>query len=217
VKSTGKTGNTDAKPLVIACEPLLQWLKHHPYGSDPDAPVWWSYRTKSVVSLAYLERLIKKAAAGIKKNVWAYLLRHTKLTDIAKRHPHEILRKYGNWKWLDMVKIYVHLSSSDLKEVVKKDYGIFDEKEDKKTNALALKRCLQCGETNNPDDARCRECGIALDPHLTAAIMKEEGGQITKMQKQIDSLTNMMNELVSMYGKITGEKVPVEQSVLTGQ
>lgn len=217
MKSTGKTGNTDAKPLVIACEPLLQWLKHHPYGSDPDAPVWWSYRTKSVVSLAYLERLIKKAAAGIKKNVWAYLLRHTKLTDIAKRHPHEILRKYGNWKWLDMVKIYVHLSSSDLKEVVKKDYGIFDEKEDKKTNALALKRCLQCGETNNPDDARCRECGIALDPHLTAAIMKEEGGQITKMQKQIDSLTNMMNELVSMYGKITGEKVPVEQSVLTGQ
>jgi integrase len=212
VKSTGKTGNTDAKPLVIACEPLMQWLKHHPYGSDPDAPVWWSYRTKSVVSLAYLERLVKKAAAaaGIKKNVWAYLLRHTKLTDIAKRHPHEILRKYGNWKRLDMVKIYVHLSSSDLKEVVKKDYGIFDEKEDKKSNALALKRCLQCGETNNPDDARCRECGIALDPDLAAAIMKEEGDQITKMQKQIDSLTDMMKALVSMYGKITGEKVAVE-------
>jgi ribosomal protein L30E len=190
----------------------MQWLKHHPYGSDPDAPVWWSYRTKSVVSLAYLERLVKKAAAaaGIKKNVWAYLLRHTKLTDIAKRHPHEILRKYGNWKRLDMVKIYVHLSSSDLKEVVKKDYGIFDEKEDKKSNALALKRCLQCGETNNPDDARCRECGIALDPDLAAAIMKEEGDQITKMQKQIDSLTDMMKALVSMYGKITGEKVAVE-------
>jgi len=94
-----------------------------------------------------------------------------------------------------MVKRYVHLSSSDLKDVVKMDYGLIDEKEDKKR-----------------DDARCRKCGTALDPDLAAAIMKEESDQITKMQKQIDSLTNMMNALVSMYWKIAGEKVPVEET-----
>lgn len=33
------------------------------------------------------------------------------------------------------------------------------------------------------------ECGIALDPDLAAAIMREEGDQITRMQKQIDSQT----------------------------
>jgi hypothetical protein len=73
-------------------------------------------------------------------------LRHTKLTDVAKKHPDQILKKFGNWKkGTEMMEVYVHLSESDLEEAVLKEHGLLTEGEIKK--GLTLRACPGAAKT----------------------------------------------------------------------
>jgi integrase/recombinase XerD len=99
ISTTGKTGSKTV-PLLLTYKPLLEWLHQHPEKDDPDEAVWMGMTRRKVLHYQYLRNLAKDAArqAGIKKKVWNYLLRHTRLTDVARKHPDQILKKYGNWK-----------------------------------------------------------------------------------------------------------------------
>lgn len=178
-----KTGEKTV-PLLLSYRLLLDWMEQHPFKDDSDAPLWWSFATHKVIGYGYLRKVVKNAA-GIKKKVWNYLLRHTKLTDIAKKYPDQILKKFGNWKkGTEMMEVYVHLSESDLEEAVLKKHGLLPEGEKKKV--LTLKACPRCSEQNTAAK-RCVKCGYILDERLAMKVAHRE-------QKMLEELSRTVKE-----------------------
>ncbi|MCD6592773.1 tyrosine-type recombinase/integrase [Candidatus Bathyarchaeota archaeon] len=69
-------GKTEIKriPLVVSYQPLLEWLKSHPYRDSPEAPLWPSLSTNykgKRLSYRHFRLIIKRLAkkAGLKKDV----------------------------------------------------------------------------------------------------------------------------------------------------
>jgi len=101
ISVNGKTG-VKRIPLVASYRPLLDWLQKHPRRSDLKAPLWASIGNNSKggrVSYHYLRKLLKRLAekAGVKKEVWPYLFRHTALTNLAKVFTEAKLELYAGW------------------------------------------------------------------------------------------------------------------------
>ena len=83
----GKTG-IKRIPLIVAYKPLLLWLADHPKRDNPEAPLWSSLANNHKgdrLSYQHFRLIIKKLArkAGLKKDIWPYLYRHTTLTAMA--------------------------------------------------------------------------------------------------------------------------------------
>lgn len=201
INTTGKTGEKTA-PVVLAYKPLLEWLQHHPHKDEPEAPLWWSFSSNGPLQYEYLRQLVKKAAreAGIRKKVWNYLLRHTKLTDFAKKHSNQLLKKLGNWKkGTKMMDVYVHLSNEDLEDAVLEEHGL---KQFNKENKLTTKPCPRCNERCTDVDVRCGKCGLILDQELAMKVVKKEEEYKSKMEKTIKNLEVQMSQLMQMYQNI---------------
>lgn len=201
INTTGKTGEKTA-PVVLAYKPLLEWLQHHPHKDDIEAPLWWSFSSVGPLQYEYLRQLVKKAAreAGIRKKIWNYLLRHTKLTDFAKKHSNQLLKKLGNWKrGTKMMDVYVHLSNEDLEDAVLEEHGLKNRKQE---NKLTTKLCPRCNVQCTDVDARCGKCGLILYQELAMRVVKKEEEYKSKMQETIKNLERQMNQLMQMYQNV---------------
>ncbi|MEM3870937.1 MAG: tyrosine-type recombinase/integrase [Nitrososphaeria archaeon] len=116
----GKTG-LKRIPLVSSFEPLKEWLSIHPFKADPNAPLWLSKKSRNPILYRQFHRILKKCVlnAGIKKNVWPYLFRHTQLTNLAKKLTESKLALYAGWvQGSKMARRYVHFSARDLEDIV---------------------------------------------------------------------------------------------------
>ncbi len=160
----------------------------------------------------YLRKLVKSAAtkAGIKKKVWNYLLRHTKLTDVARKHPDQILKKFGNWKkGTEMMEVYVHLSEYDLEDAVLREHGLL-KKEDAKE--LTLKRCPRCDAENTVGATRCSKCGYVIDEKAALKVARAESATQDKMARiesyatDVARLKEDYQELKEMLASVLREK-----------
>ncbi|MDR0493307.1 MAG: tyrosine-type recombinase/integrase, partial [Nitrososphaerota archaeon] len=103
ITANGKTG-IKRIPLVTSSKPLLQWLEEHPYRDDPQAPLWCSLsvnHTGERLSYTHFCKIIKNLAqkAGVKRNVWPYLYRHTSLTAMAKVFTESRLEQFAGWTY----------------------------------------------------------------------------------------------------------------------
>lgn len=205
VTTRGKTGEKTV-PLLLSYRLLLDWMAQHPFKDDLDAPLWWSFATHKGVGYGYLRKVVKQAAsaAGIRKKVWNYLLRHTKLTDVAKKHPDQILKKFGNWKkGTEMMEVYVHLSESDLEEAVLKEHGLLPE-EEKKTG-LVLNTCPRCGE-QNMGEKRCVKCGYILDEKLALKVSQREQKTLEGLTKTVREHEHVQKKIFRMLEELSGTK-----------
>src|SRR5690606_3061574 len=206
VTTRGKTGEKTV-PLLLSYRLLLDWMEQHPFKDDLDAPLWWSFATQKVIGYGYLRKVVKQAAsaAGIRKKVWNYLLRHTKLTDVAKKHPDQILKKFGNWKkGTEMMEVYVHLSESDLEEAVLKEHGLLSENE--QNNGLALKACPRCGE-NNTAAKRCVRCGYILDERLAMKLAHREQRMLEGLSRTVKEHEHVQMKIFKMLEELATGKV----------
>lgn len=212
ISTTGKTGEKTV-PLLLSYKPLLGWISYHPCRDNPDAPLWWSFHTRKVLGYGYLRKLVKSAAikAGIKKKVWNYLLRHTKLTDVARKHPDQILKKFGNWKkGTDMMEVYVHLSESDLEEAVLREHGLARKET---ARDLRLKDCPRCGEENTVGAKRCSGCGYVIDEEAASKAAQAESALRDRMEEiesyaaDVAQLKEDYRELKEMLASVLREKV----------
>jgi integrase/recombinase XerD len=202
VTTRGKTGEKTV-PLLLSYRLLLDWIEQHPFKDDLDAPLWWSFATQKVIGYGYLRKVVKQAAsaAGIRKKVWNYLLRHTKLTDVAKKHPDQILKKFGNWKkGTEMMEVYVHLSESDLEEAVLKEHGLLAEDNEKK-KGLTLRACPRCGEQNT-GAKRCFRCGYILDERLAVKVAHREQRMIEGLAKTVKEHENVQKRIFLMLEEL---------------
>ena len=154
---------------VVDSVPYLQaWLNVHPMREDPEAPLW-PVRKGGLKALGYdgLWRLFSKlkARSGLKKPVRPNLLRHARLTEMAKYLPEQKLKKFAGWRpGSRMAAVYVHLAGKDLDEDILRMHGkvVVKEKAPLK-GALAPKGCPRCGHENAATHTFCARCGMLMD------------------------------------------------------
>jgi hypothetical protein len=180
----GKTG-ARRLPAIESAPDLQLWLNMHAAKGDADAPLWYHVRDGRLEPLNYegLKGIVRrvKRRAGVRKRIFWYLLRHTGLTEDAKRLPESILRKKAGWvPGSRMPAIYVHLAARDVEKAYMELHGIQEEARDLTREP---KGCPRCG-VRNPFDARyCTRCGQVLDMEVMAEVEEE--------RKRIDGLMEL--------------------------
>jgi site-specific recombinase XerD/ribosomal protein L37E len=207
ISVNGKTG-LKCIPLVLSFRPLIEWLSVHPFKDEPNAPLWPSEARNRFgvrVSYNYFRLMLKRCAkeAGIKKNVWPYLLRHTQLTKLAKKLTESKLSLYAGWvQGTKVVKRYVHFSARDLEDDVLEMHGLKKAEQDKPT--LQLKKCPRCGRENSPEVKRCMECGFILDPVLAAKMAFREAKKEQNIMARLEKIEKILRDFLSSSSQKSG-------------
>ncbi len=196
----GKTG-IKRIPLVVSHRPLLEWLEKHPSRRIPDAPLWASLGNNSkgnCVSYYYLRKLLRKLGkrAGIKKDVWPYLFRHSCLTAMAKVFTESKLEFYAGWvQGSRMTRRYVHFSARDLEEAVLELHGLASKNESRKL--FRLEECPRCRKKNQPESARCSFCGYILDRGLAEEVAQKSADRELEIQSRLQKLEQTISMLLN--------------------
>jgi len=161
----GKTG-IKRIPLVASLMPLLEWVRAHPNRDDPNAPLWISLAQNYYghpLSYRHFRLTIRRLAmkAGVKKDVWPYLFRHTTLTRMAKNLTEANLEKFAGWvHGSRMSARYVHFSARDIEDAILAIYGIG--KIEGNGMPIKIVKCPRCGGHNPEHHRFCSQCGLPL-------------------------------------------------------
>lgn len=204
----GKTG-IKRIPLVVSHKPLLEWLKKHPNKRDSDAPLWASLGNNSkgnCVSYCYLRKLLRRLGerAGVKKEVWPYLFRHSCLTAMAKVFTESKLEFYAGWvQGSRMTRRYIHFSARDLEEAVLELHGLANKDEAKR--GFRLEECPRCGRKNQPDNVRCSFCGFILDRRLAEEMEQKTAERDLEINRRFERLEEF---IYALLGSQTETQLP---------
>lgn len=160
--------------LIYSVSFLEQWLSCHPHRNDPDSPAWVNLYNKDKDNVAIgretVASLLRRLAmrTGINKRVHPHLLRHCRLTDLAKiDFSEQELKVFAGWsRSSGMASRYCHLDDDDVNErllqkskVKKLDKSL--EEQVLNPRELQPKTCPRCGTENMPDSKFCT-CGQVL-------------------------------------------------------
>ncbi|MEM3722752.1 MAG: tyrosine-type recombinase/integrase, partial [Candidatus Bathyarchaeia archaeon] len=191
----GKTG-LKVVPLVVSYRPLIEWLDDHPRRTDPDAPLWCSLAPNHKgerLSYRHFRLIIKYTAkkAGLRKEVWPYLFRHSTLTALAKVFTEARLEQFAGWvHGSKMSARYVHLSARDLENAILELHGLARPRHG--IDVLQLAACPRCGCKNAPSLVRCSFCGFVLDRELAAKIEEENRHMEEAIIRRIENLERLV-------------------------
>lgn len=176
----GKTGARRIR-VVFCASYLRQYIENHP-NSDSDSYLFCStHRPYGRISDSGLKKQLKEIAirAGVKKNVFPHLFRHSRATLLAKHLSEQSLKTYLGWtQGSGMASIYVHLSGQDVDPEILKMHGIVTE--GTYTSGLKVGRCPRCHELNPENVQYCLKCGLPLQDAIKAKI--EEDAAIIDME-----------------------------------
>lgn len=198
----GKTGQRRIR-LIDSVPDLQAWINKHPLKDDAKAPLWSNMNDPKVpldynAARAMLRRTAERA--GIKRKLHPHLLRHCRLTQLAKDFSESELKVMAGWAGDSrMAGVYVHLSGADVEKKLLEKKGILqpeDKEEDKPlTPRPCARRCTEIKDGReqiilySATDKFCTKCGMALD--LKTAMELEES------QKDIDkSLASMLDSKI---------------------
>ena len=196
----GKTG-IKRIPLVVSYKPMLEWLADHPYRDTPEAPLWCSLasnREGDRLSYKHFRMLIKSLAkkAGLKKDIWPYLYRHTTLTAMAKVFTESRLEQFAGWAYgSKMTRRYVHFSARDLEDAMLELHGL---KEPEKGDGMAkLVDCPRCGNKNPFGNIRCGFCGMVIDRETAMKMEEDEREKNKVLQTRLEKLETVISSLLA--------------------
>lgn len=140
---SSKTKKARTFPVVEkTMKALWDWKEHYsfPDVSPKDYVFPSRWRDKQLTTAGVnkmLRRLAKKA--GIKKDVWGYLFRHSQATRLYEELPQQIVEKLMGHK--NMAGVYAHISSKKAREeLLKKVYNIEELTEQDKKEIAELKK-----------------------------------------------------------------------------
>jgi integrase/ribosomal protein L40E len=171
IRVSGKTGERTI-PLIQSIPYLRAWLQVHPDRNNPDAPLFAVVRNGEVRfptagAIRYtFWRLRRKL--GIKERAYPYMLRHTRLTDLAERGIGEYqLKSFAGWT-VDskMARKYVHFSGRTALKAVLEIEGITLPSQAKKRGYIETRICPRCNAVNEADAIYCNKCSLVLDEEL---------------------------------------------------
>ena len=211
IAANGKTG-IKRIPLVTSSKPLIDWLEDHPNRSTPEAPLWCALdhnHQGKRLSYKHFREIIKRLAknAGITKNVWPYLYRHSSLTAMAKVFTESRLEQFAGWTYgSKMTRRYVHFSARDLEDAILELHGL--KTTTNNTNLAKLMQCPRCSAQNPLGTVRCTTCGIILDKETALKFEDTEKQRETllqtrelELQRRLEKLEEVLTSLIAFPSK----------------
>ncbi|VVB76477.1 Tyrosine recombinase XerA [uncultured archaeon] len=197
---SGKTGSRTIR-LISCCKYLTDWINQHPNKDNSEAPLWVGYNTKELLNYTSLSKLLRVARkrAGINKPINPHSFRHSRATELAQHFTEQQLKAYLGWTaGSDMASVYVHLSGKDLDNAMLSLHGLMPKKADEQPK-LMPKKCLVCGELNEPIASFCIKCrtALTLEVAITEDVQKEIKSKELEIKMKIleskfDELTNLI-------------------------
>lgn len=212
-----RKSKTVIRPVrVVNSAPYLNaWINVHPYKRNIDSPLWIANRSAEALGLNTVHDVMDILAkrAGIKKRVYPYLLRHSRITHMLRnpKLPHSVVKRIVGWTDdSNMISTYLHMSNDTVDEAVLEANGIKKSEDVKDIELTKPLTCPRCDQANGYDAKVCQRCYFALDAAFQAEIderatelallmnnpetikvmqMSKKQLQEWKRQKQIELLT----------------------------
>jgi len=199
-------------PIIFSLPHIQELLNSHPRRDNPNAPLFVNYGAWLGRALGQdgLKRLVKILGkrAGIKKNIYPHLFRHSRLTELAKELTEQELKKFAGWTPnSNMASVYVHLSGKDVSNKILANAGIINEDNaENGRDTLKSIKCPRCNKINSAETKYC-SCGFCLDlKEMNKIIEKKKIGEeelnkfienepIQKLFKMVYKLQKQMEEL----------------------
>lgn len=207
-------GKRQRRIRLVESIPYLQaWLNIHPFREKPDAPLWYSTRSKSGISYPYLYKLVVRLSkqAGIKKKVTPHVFRHSRLTELAKYLPEQKLKLFAGWTPdSKMASVYVHLSGKDLDEDILSLHGLETQKltAPLKKTSLTPKECPRCQEKNPATAKYCLHCGMILDEKTALEVMERSTKPLHRIiSEETKDVVSLLKEMRKEEGMESAKKL----------
>jgi integrase len=194
-------GKTGARPirLIRSTPNLAAWIKAHPYGNNPEAPLWilvdpakYGQPMTYVAAKAMVARRCRMA--NLPKRVNLKLFRHSAATAAAKFLTDAEMKKRHGWtRTSNMPARYVHMVDADVEEKILSHYGISKKEE---MQPIKPKMCVFCDVPNSPESTLCSNCGRSLELETAIKIdtQKETIGKYLT-QEDLQSVEKRMIEM----------------------
>lgn len=205
VTVSGKTGMRQI-PILFSAPYMASYLstvkKKQPNDSIWKAIGSWSDTGRDINSGA-VSKLLKVTAkrAGINKNVYPHLFRHSRASYYANRITEQQLKVFFGWAGSSkQAATYVHLSGRDIDNAIMKAYGMKVAEEAVKPK-LTIQICPRCRQNNSMSSLHCSRCGGPLD---IATAIKEDEIEKTAEEALAESLKE--RELIDRLEKQIVEK-----------
>lgn len=183
---------------------LKEWISIHPQRQNPEAPLWLNRKRTGAVNLVsfsnYFKKISKQAGIPDEKRANAYLLRHSRLTEIyrdfgsilgSKMAGHVIGSKHA--------RVYVHLSENDVIDALDRANGL------KEPEKKSQDQNCPCGFVNCYDALSCRKCGKPLNS-AGAVVQEAENNSLLEEARQLKGLL-ADPQILSILQALKDEKV----------
>ncbi|MFC2143737.1 tyrosine-type recombinase/integrase [Candidatus Aenigmatarchaeota archaeon] len=163
-----KTGSYQAT-LTDSVPFLKAYLNDHPDKDNPNAPLFyaisrarWGKPLEADGVYILVKRLSKRA--GLKKNVFTHLFRHSHGTNRAEDGftAEEINLMHGRRQGSPESQTYIHLDGRDIRKKVLIKKGIVKEPTGGTTNGIQNIPCWNCGNDNPSKNVICYSCDMPL-------------------------------------------------------
>ncbi|MFQ5951250.1 MAG: tyrosine-type recombinase/integrase, partial [Candidatus Geothermarchaeales archaeon] len=184
----GKMGG-DIVRICGSAPRVALWVDNHPDRDNMAAPLWVSTDHGKIRRMTYkaARKRLEKAVqiAGLKKRVWYYLFRHSRITAACTKLSYSEMCHLFGWKQgSNMPMFYVHLAGEDRDHAFRKMNGMPLEESQSEDSNYAPQECTRCGRKNSPDAKFCNGCGLALD--IKAAFEIDRGKE--SLSQRMDTI-----------------------------
>jgi len=209
----GKTGQRRIR-LIDAVPDLQAWINKHPLKDNTDAPIWCNLNDPKMpldynAARAMLKRTAKRA--GLPQKMHAHMLRHARLTQLAKEFTESELKIMAGWAGDSrMAGIYVHLSGADVERKMLKIRGMLQSEDKIEENILTPKPCpRRCARINNgkeevilysATDKFCTKCGMALNLDVIAQVEEKDTGLLLEFMELMKREPRLLDILKGASG-----------------
>lgn len=116
---------------------------------------------------------IKARRAGIKKKVYPYVLRHSRITHLVQQYPDQIVKRItGHTATSKHFEVYLHMSNRDVDEAVLKRHGLVRPEDEVRKELEKPIVCWNCKAFNSPSAGVCESCNFSLKFSEMASTLK---------------------------------------------
>ena len=219
----GKTGSRPT-PLIQSIPYVKAWLDEHPRKNVPNSPLFVSLNNQSN---HYTRQLTREGLYGVyddykkvffpkllqdpaipaqdKEKIkvllakpWnPYTLRHSGLTEKARKIKEIQLRMYAGWSPNSkMPQKYVHYFANESSESLLEAYGIVT-RNNGSVDLLNPKQCPNCSESNTQDAKFCAKCRMVLTYDAyneTLEIQHEKESEVQILKEKYEHDINAVRE-----------------------
>lgn len=209
----GKTGQRRIR-IIDAVPDLQGWINKHPLKDNNDGPIWCNLNDpKKPLDYNAARAMLKRTAkrAGLPQKMHAHMLRHARLTQLAKEFTESELKIMAGWAGDSrMAGIYVHLSGADVERKMLKIRGMLQTEDKMEENILTSKPCpRKCSRINSgkeevilysATDKFCTKCGMALNLDIVAQVEEKDTGLLLEFMELMKREPRLMDILKGASG-----------------